>query len=91
MLESRCEMVFTDSGGVQKEAYFFEKPALILRSETEWKEIVEQGCGIVVNADKNKITGAFDHFSRTGKKLAFPPLFGDGKAAEFIAETMIGN
>lgn len=91
MLESRCEMVFTDSGGVQKEAYFFEKPSLILRSETEWKEIVEQGCGIVVNADKNKITGAFDHFSRTGKKLTFPPLFGDGKAAEFIAGQMIGT
>jgi len=89
MLESRCEMVFTDSGGVQKEAYFFEKPSLILRSETEWKEIVEQGCGIVVNADKNMIMNAFDHFSRVGKELAFPPLFGDGKAAEFIAKTML--
>ncbi len=91
MLESRCEMVFTDSGGVQKEAYFFEKPSLILRSETEWKEIVEQGCGIVVNADKNKIMNAFEHFSRIGKELKFPPLFGDGKAAEFIAETMLGS
>jgi UDP-GlcNAc3NAcA epimerase len=91
MLESRCEMVFTDSGGVQKEAYFFEKPTLILRSETEWKEIVEQGCGIVVNADKNKIMSAFDHFSQAGKKLAFPALFGDGKAAEFIAGVMVEN
>ena len=91
MLESRCEMVFTDSGGVQKEAYFFEKPALILRSETEWKEIVEQGCGVVVNADKNKIMQAFAHFSRVGKELQFPPLFGDGKAAEFITETMLGS
>ncbi len=91
MLESRCEMVFTDSGGVQKEAYFFEKPAIILRTETEWKEIVEQGCGIVVNADKKKIMGAFDHFSHAGKEIQFPPLFGDGKAAEFIAETMLGS
>jgi UDP-GlcNAc3NAcA epimerase len=90
-LESRCEMVFTDSGGVQKEAYFFEKPALILRSETEWKEITEQGCGIIVNADKNKIMNAFDHFSRTGKKLVFPLLFGDGKAAEFIAGILLQN
>ncbi len=89
MLESRCEMVFTDSGGVQKEAYFFEKPVLILRSETEWKEIVEQGCGIVVNADKNKIMNAFDHFSQAGEKLTFPPLFGDGKAAEFIAGILL--
>ena len=89
MLESRCEMVFTDSGGVQKEAYFFEKPALILRSETEWKEIVEQGCGIIVNADQDKTLQAFEHFSRVGKALKFPALFGDGKAAEFIAQTML--
>ncbi len=91
MLESRCEMVFTDSGGVQKEAYFFEKPAIILRSETEWKEIVEQGCGLIVNADKNKIMQAFAHFSRVDKELQFPPLFGDGKAAEFIAGILLQN
>ncbi len=91
VLESCCEMVFTDSGGVQKEAYFFEKPALILRSETEWKEIVAQGCGVVVNADKNKIMQAFAHFSRIGKTLQFPPLFGDGKAAEFIAGILLQN
>ncbi len=89
VLESRCEMVFTDSGGVQKEAYFFEKPSLILRSETEWKEIVEQGCGIVVNADRNKMIQASEHFRRMGKELKFPTLFGDGKAAEFIVEQMI--
>ncbi len=91
MLESRCEMVFTDSGGVQKEAYFFEKPAIILRSETEWKEIVEQGCGLIVNADKNRIIQAFEHFSRMDKELQFPPLFGDGKAAEFIAGILLQN
>ncbi len=91
MLESRCEMIFTDSGGVQKEAYFFEKPTLILRSETEWKEIVKQGCGLIVNADKSKITDAFTYFQKVGETLKFPNLFGDGKAAEFIAEIMIGN
>ena len=91
MLESRCEMVFTDSGGVQKEAYFFEKPSLILRSETEWKEITDKGCGIIVNADKNKVLDGFDHFDRTGNKLTFPSLFGDGKAAEFIAGVMVKN
>ena len=91
ILESRCEMVFTDSGGVQKEAYFFEKPAIILRSETEWKEIIEQGCGIIVNADRNKIIQAFEHFSRVRKELQFPPLFGDGKATEFIAGILLQN
>ncbi len=91
MLESRCEMVFTDSGGVQKEAYFFEKPAVILRSETEWKEIVEEGCGRVVNADKEKIQEAFAHFEDKKTALTFPSLFGDGKAAEFMAGVMLDN
>ncbi len=91
VLESRCTMVFTDSGGVQKEAYFFKKPAIILRSETEWKEIVDEGCGRVVNADKEKILQAFDYFSAKEKALRFPSLFGDGKAAEIIAGVMLEN
>ncbi len=91
MLESRCDMVFTDSGGVQKEAYFFEKPAVILRSETEWKEIVEEGCGRVVNADKEKILEAFAGFEEKNSALKFPSLFGDGKAAEFMAGVMLDN
>jgi UDP-GlcNAc3NAcA epimerase len=89
VLEKNCQLVFTDSGGVQKEAYFFEKPAIILRSETEWKEIVEQGCGLIANADKNKILEAFTHFQKLGKTLEFPNIFGDGKAAEFIVKQML--
>jgi UDP-GlcNAc3NAcA epimerase len=91
MLESNCELVMTDSGGVQKEAYFFEKPAIILRSETEWKEIVEEGCGIIVNADEQKIKEVFYHFKKSGDTLQFPAIFGDGKAAVFISETMLKN
>ena len=90
MLETNCKLVFTDSGGVQKEAYFSKKPAIILRSETEWKEIVERGCGLIVNADKNKILDAFTHFQQIGETLEFPNIFGDGKAAEFIIRQMIG-
>lgn len=91
ILESHCKMVFTDSGGVQKEAYFFEKPSIILRSETEWKEIVETGCGIVANADEEKMTAAFDYFLKNDTTLRYPQLFGDGFAAEFICETMLGD
>ncbi|NOX85789.1 MAG: UDP-N-acetylglucosamine 2-epimerase (non-hydrolyzing), partial [Chlorobi bacterium] len=54
-LENGCEMIFTDSGGLQKESWFFEKPCVILRPETEWIEIVEAGCGKVVDADKERI------------------------------------
>ncbi len=89
VLEKNCQLVFTDSGGVQKEAYFFEKPAIILRSETEWKEIVEQGCGLIANADKDKILDAFLHFQKAAGSLQFPNIFGDGKAAEFIVKQMI--
>jgi UDP-GlcNAc3NAcA epimerase len=79
--------VITDSGGVQKEAYFFEKPCLILRSETEWVEIVEQGAAILIDANEEKLNSSFDFFQ--SKSLTFPHLFGDGKSAEFICEKII--
>lgn len=83
-LEKSCELVITDSGGVQKEAYFFEKPCLILRSETEWVEIVEQGAAIVVDADEEKLNQSYNLLQ--SKSLTFPKLFGDGKSAEFICK-----
>ncbi len=82
-LERNCKIVMTDSGGVQKEAYFFEKPVIILRPETEWVEIVESGAGKITDADTDKIIEAFNHF-KSAEALDFPPVFGDGKAAEFI-------
>jgi len=91
MLESNCEMVFTDSGGLQKEAYFFEKPVIILRAETEWLEIESVEAGIVTDADENRIIEAHDHFKNNWLKLAFPSVFGDGHAAEFICETILSN
>ena len=89
-LESNCKLVITDSGGVQKEAYFFQKPGIILRYETEWVEIVQEQAAIVTNADKEKILSAYYHFHSTENGLKFLPLFGDGKAAEFICETILG-
>ncbi len=82
-LERNSSMIITDSGGVQKEAFFFKKPCIILRSETEWIELVKCGSAIIADADETKITEAYNYFS-AAKKLEFPDLFGDGKAAEFI-------
>jgi UDP-GlcNAc3NAcA epimerase len=82
-LEKNAGIVVTDSGGVQKEAFFFQKPCLILRPETEWVEIVENGNAILCDADKDKILNAFDLFE-SKKDLTYPNLFGDGKASEFI-------
>jgi UDP-GlcNAc3NAcA epimerase len=88
MLEKHCKMIFTDSGGVQKEAFFYQKPCVILRSETEWTEIVDAKCGIVADADQQKILAAYQHF-KNNSILSFPKIFGDGKASEFICEKII--
>lgn len=90
VLEKNASIILTDSGGVQKESYFMQKPCIVLRSETEWKELVEAEIAIVADADENKIIDSFEKLYHS-KKLKFPPLFGDGKAAEFIAEKIIEN
>ena len=82
VLERHASLIMTDSGGLQKEAYFFRKPCLILRPETEWVEIVEQHAGIITDADKELIVRSFDEYIDTEPQ--FPPLFGDGHSAEFM-------
>ncbi len=89
-LEIHCKMVITDSGGVQKEAFFFKKPCIILRPETEWVELVECGAAKIVGTNKTLILEAFSNFS-AAKNLSFPPLFGDGDASRFICEQIIKN
>ena len=89
-LEKNAELVITDSGGVQKEAYFFKKPCIIIRSETEWKEIVEVGAALIADADKDKIIEGYYHF-KDNRIEEFPEIFGDGKAAEFICNELISN
>ena len=85
-LEKNAGLVMTDSGGVQKEAFFYERPCVILRPETEWVEIVEQGAGEIADADYGRITAAYGRLS--GRNVAFPKLFGDGHAAEMSLKTI---
>lgn len=87
-LEKNCAMVVTDSGGVQKEAFFFSKPCVILRPETEWVELVECGAAKIVGSDKAKILQAFDAYVENSE-VQFPALFGDGKAANFICDKIL--
>ncbi len=89
-LEKNASLIMTDSGGVQKEAFFFNKPCIILRPETEWTELVTCGSAKLTDTDENRITEAFNHFAENNT-LYFPNLFGDGKAAEFICEQIIEN
>jgi UDP-GlcNAc3NAcA epimerase len=87
-LESRCKMVITDSGGVQKESYFFHKPSLVMRSETEWKELPGAGASAVVDADGTAIREAFTKYFNDPPRQ-YPPLFGDGTAARFILGELV--
>jgi len=88
-LECNAEMVMTDSGGVQKEAYYFKKACIILQSETAWVELVESGCAELTDDDPTRIEAAFYSYRSKKNALEFKPLFGDGKAAEFTVSTII--
>lgn len=87
-LERNARLVITDSGGVQKEAYFFGKPVVVLRPETEWVELVEHGQAVLADADPVRIMQAAEDFMRNGV-AACPPIFGDGHAAELICSTLL--
>ena len=87
-LERHARLVMTDSGGVQKESYFFKKPCIILRPETEWIEIVQTGNAILADADESRIMQAWQHF-KDNPPTVFPEIFGDGHAAEFMLEKII--
>ncbi len=88
LLEYHSRIILTDSGGVQKESFFFRKPCIVMRTETEWKELIEHGTALLANADKELILDAFRHFFHHPPE-SFPPLYGDGKAANFICGEII--
>ncbi|NLZ33329.1 MAG: UDP-N-acetylglucosamine 2-epimerase (non-hydrolyzing) [Clostridiales bacterium] len=83
MLEANSKMIVTDSGGVQKEAYFMGKPCVTMRDETEWVETVEVGWNVIVGTNKDKILEAINNFKPNNEQ---PYIFGDGKASEKIVE-----
>lgn len=87
MLLKSCELVITDSGGVQKEAFFFGKHCITLREQTEWVELVENGFNLLVGSDSAKLKSAFEHF-RTKASDFSTDLYGKGNAAKIIAETL---
>jgi len=82
MLERHAAIIMTDSGGIQKEAYFFEVPCITMRPETEWTETVENGWNILTGADYEKIVEAAMDSTWFRKDGVY--IFGDGKAADKI-------
>lgn len=83
-LEAHSLKLVTDSGGVQKEAYFAGVPCITMRDETEWVETVDVGWNRLTGADEEKILEAVERFAPPEQR---PSIFGDGKAAEQIVTT----
>jgi UDP-GlcNAc3NAcA epimerase len=87
-LETNARLIITDSGGIQKEAFFFKKPCVVLRPETEWTELIENGNNMLAGADYDKIIQAFQILFMK-KEFTYPEYFGNGNAAEFILNEII--
>ncbi len=84
-LEMHAEKIVTDSGGVQKEAFFMKKPCITMRDETEWVETVQNGWKTIVGTDKEKILSAIMNFVPNREQ---ENIFGDGKAGEKILKVI---
>lgn len=83
VLEQHARLILTDSGGMQKEAYFFGVPCVTLRPETEWVETVEAGWNVICGAERKEILRAVKEHK--WPQVEPPHVFGDGHAAEKIA------
>jgi UDP-GlcNAc3NAcA epimerase len=86
VLEQNARLVLTDSGGVQKEAYFFGVPCITLRPETEWVETVDEGWNVVVGSDHSSIVEKARNLQSPSQSQR--RVFGDGHASELVARTL---
>jgi len=88
-LLKNCSFVVTDSGGLQKEAFFFKKQCIVIRDETEWTELVELGYNHLVGADKQRILKKVREIKASNPAFQEKP-YGEGNAAEKIALLLKG-
>lgn len=87
MLEKNALKIVTDSGGVQKEAFFYKVPCITLRNDTEWIELVKNNVNTLVGTNKEKIIEAILSFNPIDFNLSF---YGSGEAAKSICKILIG-
>jgi len=84
-LASQARVIVTDSGGLQKEAYWYGIPCVTARPSTEWVDTVEAGANVLVDADPDRLAGAVAEARMPAER---PQLYGDGRASERIAEVL---
>lgn len=87
MLEKNARVIVTDSGGVQKEAYFHGVPCVTVRDETEWVELVQAGVNCLAGTDEKSITKAFQDMK--SRVIDAKELYGAGDSAEKIVKILI--
>jgi UDP-GlcNAc3NAcA epimerase len=88
LLEKHAKLILTDSGGVQKEAYFVQVPCVTLRDETEWGELVDAGWNYLAGADSKRIVEAAQRALTSREQQSGLQLYGDGHAAERILRVL---
>ncbi len=88
-LLSACKLVLTDSGGLQKEAFFFGKPCVTLREETEWTELCGLGANVLAGCDADAVCCAARDFASKRPDFSAKP-YGEGRAADGIVEILAG-
>ena len=86
-LIDNCKLVMTDSGGLQKEAFFYAKPCITMRNETEWCELVDNNYNVLVGADSDSILNAY--YSHSFASDFQRDLYGSGSASRLIIEELI--
>ena len=87
-LEKNAKAILTDSGGVQKEAYWFRVPCFTLREETEWVETIQSGWNVLVGTETEKIAEEVKKRVGGRRPSKGTKLFGDGKASEKIVQIL---
>jgi UDP-GlcNAc3NAcA epimerase len=87
-LASQARVIVTDSGGLQKEAYWYGVPCVTARSTTEWLDTVEVGANVLVDADPDRLASAVAAARMPDER---PPLYGDGRASERIATALLST
>lgn len=89
-LLQNTQIVLTDSGGLQKEAYFFKKPCIVLRKNSEWTELIENRYNFLVDDDKEKILSTFDNISKIFNSSYEEKFYGNGQSTKKIIQALKG-